>query len=200
MGSAEFVALLDCDDWLLPGAVDSCLEALANCPDAVGAFTDEVRMRDGVKVGTGESTGTGPWCPILQLTRISYARHLMVMRRSAVTPYLAELAQWPRLGIYVLRGLAVQQGPWLHVECDGYVHREHDGNVSKVVPTTTEQALAAVLRVKPILMREAGRLRLGDKVEKVLKATGIAAAVKTIERKTGRSCGCGARKQWLNRW
>lgn len=150
-GSADFVGILDCDDGLLPGAVESCLEALANRPDAVGAFTDEVRMRDGVPVGVGDSTGTGPWCPIRQLTRISYGRHLMVMRRAIVMPYLAELAGWPRLGVYVLRGLAVQQGQWIHVERDGYVHREHDGNVSKVTPTTPEQVRAAVLRVRPIL-------------------------------------------------
>lgn len=150
-GSADFVGILDSDDWLLPGAVESCLESLANRPDAVGAFTDEVRMRDGVQVGVGDSTGTGPWCPIRQLTRISYGRHLMVMRRAIVMPYLAELAEWPRLGVYVLRGLAVQQGPWIHVERDGYVHREHDGNIAKVVPTTTEQVRAAVLRVRPFL-------------------------------------------------
>ncbi len=44
------------------------------------------------------------------------------------------------------------------------------------------------------------RLRLGDRVEKVLQATGVTAAVKAVERKTGWSCGCGARKAWLNRW
>lgn len=150
-GSAEFVAWLDSDDWLLPGAVESCLEVLVQRPDAVGAFTDEVRMRDGVKVGAGESTGTGAWCPTRQLTRISYARHLVVMRRAVVMPYLPIMAQHARLSEYVLRGLAVQHGPWLHVERDGYVHREHDGNVSKVTPTTPEQVKAAVLRVRPIL-------------------------------------------------
>ena len=48
--------------------------------------------------------------------------------------------------------------------------------------------------------REAGRLRLGDRLERVLKAAGVAAAVKTVEKKTGWRCGCGARKAWLNRW
>jgi hypothetical protein len=48
--------------------------------------------------------------------------------------------------------------------------------------------------------RAAGRLRLGDKLEAVLKKTGVAAVVKKIERRTGWDCGCGARKQWLNRF
>jgi len=150
-GTAAFVGILDSDDWLLPGAAESCLEALARRPDAVGAFTDEVRVCDGVQVGTGESTGTGAWCPTRQLTRISYARHLMVMRRAIVMPLLPIMAQHTRLSEYVLRGLAVQHGPWLHVERDGYVHREHDGNIAKVVPATPDQVRAAVLRVRPIL-------------------------------------------------
>lgn len=48
--------------------------------------------------------------------------------------------------------------------------------------------------------RESGRLRLGDRLEKVLKAAGVAAAVKVVEKRTGWRCGCGARKAWLNRW
>jgi len=48
--------------------------------------------------------------------------------------------------------------------------------------------------------KAAGRLRLGDRVEKVMKVTGVAAVVKAVEKKTGRSCGCGARKKWLNQW
>ena len=48
--------------------------------------------------------------------------------------------------------------------------------------------------------REAGRLRLGDRVERVLKAAGVAAAVKAVEKKTGWRCGCGRRRDWLNRW
>tara|TARA_R100001086_G_scaffold244789_1_gene174964 strand:- start:686 stop:952 length:267 start_codon:yes stop_codon:yes gene_type:complete len=37
---------------------------------------------------------------------------------------------------------------------------------------------------------------LGDKVEKVLKVTGIQKAVKTISRRKG--CGCGKRRKALN--
>lgn len=151
-GDAEFVGWLDDDDWLLPGAVDSCLEALAAHPEAVGAFTDELRYRDGVQVGVGEGNGTGPWSPELQLTRISYARHLVVMRRAAVMPYLPIMAQHKKLSEYVLRGLIVQRGPWIHVERDGYVHRQHDENHANICPVTPEQRTAAVNRVRPILM------------------------------------------------
>ncbi len=151
-GTAEFVGWLDDDDWLLPGAVDSCLEALADHPEAVGAFTDELRYCDGIQVGVGEGNGTGPWSPELQLTRISYARHLVVMRRSVVTPFLPIMAQHDKLSEYTLRGLMVQHGSWIHVERDGYVHRQHDENNATYNPTTPEQVKAAVNRVRPVLM------------------------------------------------
>lgn len=151
-GSAEFVGWLDDDDWLLPGAVESCLAALADHSTAVGAFTDELRYRDGVQVGIGEGNGTGPWCLTRQLTRISYARHLVVMRRTAVMPFLPIIAQHDKLSEYVLRGLIVQHGAWMHVERDGYVHRQHDENTATYNPTTPEQVKAAVHRVRPVLM------------------------------------------------
>ena len=40
---------------------------------------------------------------------------------------------------------------------------------------------------------------LGDAVEAFNEATGIKKAVETISEKTGRDCGCGKRKEWLNR-
>lgn len=151
-GTADYVGWLDDDDWLLPGAVESCLDALTNHPEAVGAFTDELRYRDGVQIGVGEGNGTGPWSPELQLSRISYARHLVVMRRSAVMPYLPAIARCVKLSEYVLRGLIAQHGPWIHVERDGYVHRQHDENIATVAPTTSEHVLAAVNHVRPVLM------------------------------------------------
>ena len=41
-------------------------------------------------------------------------------------------------------------------------------------------------------------VRVGDKIEAVANATGIATAVHFIEKKTGKDCGCKRRKQILN--
>lgn len=41
-------------------------------------------------------------------------------------------------------------------------------------------------------------MALGDKIEKVTKATGIKKAVDYVAKKTGKDCGCGKRKQSLN--
>lgn len=40
---------------------------------------------------------------------------------------------------------------------------------------------------------------LGDVVHAVAKATGVAAVARTVERVTGRPCGCAARRAALNK-
>ena len=40
---------------------------------------------------------------------------------------------------------------------------------------------------------------LGDTVEKFTKATGIKKVVQTVSKVTGKDCGCGERKDTLNR-
>ena len=40
---------------------------------------------------------------------------------------------------------------------------------------------------------------LGDTVEKFTKATGIKAVVDKVAKATGKDCGCGKRKDTLNR-
>tara|TARA_R110002110_G_scaffold349692_2_gene559832 strand:+ start:97 stop:252 length:156 start_codon:yes stop_codon:yes gene_type:complete len=40
---------------------------------------------------------------------------------------------------------------------------------------------------------------LGDTIEKITKATGIKKVVETINKATGKDCGCGKRKETLNK-
>ena len=40
---------------------------------------------------------------------------------------------------------------------------------------------------------------LGDTIEKITKATGIKKVVDTVAKATGKPCGCGARKNALNK-
>ena len=40
---------------------------------------------------------------------------------------------------------------------------------------------------------------LGDSIEKVTKATGIKKVVDKVSKMTGKDCGCGKRKDTLNR-
>ena len=40
---------------------------------------------------------------------------------------------------------------------------------------------------------------LGDSIEKITKATGIKKVVETVNKVVGKDCGCGKRKDTLNR-
>lgn len=47
--------------------------------------------------------------------------------------------------------------------------------------------------------RRAGRKLLGDRVAALAEKTGIATAVRAVERATGWRCGCERRRALLNR-
>jgi len=51
-------------------------------------------------------------------------------------------------------------------------------------------------QVKKNKMKSKG---LGDTVEKITTATGIKKVVETVSKATGKDCGCGKRKDALNR-
>ena len=44
LGHAEFVTWLDCDDILLPGTIERCIEKLDANPDAIGVYTDNIHV------------------------------------------------------------------------------------------------------------------------------------------------------------
>lgn len=48
--------------------------------------------------------------------------------------------------------------------------------------------------------KDHGRKLLGDRIAAMAEKTGVAKAVKTVERVTGWDCGCAQRRAALNRW
>lgn len=48
--------------------------------------------------------------------------------------------------------------------------------------------------------KEQGRKLLGDRIAALAEKTGVAKAVKAVEKVTGWDCGCARRRDWLNRW
>ena len=48
-------------------------------------------------------------------------------------------------------------------------------------------------------MRENKSKGLGDSIEKITKATGIKKIVDKVSEVTGKDCGCGERKETLNK-
>ena len=78
----------------------------------------------------GQPDGVGyikaPWEPSSQLQRMAEVHHLHVMRRSAVMPWLDELARWDGWEEYVLMGLLCRYGVHHHIPQRLYRFRQHN--------------------------------------------------------------------------
>ena len=57
----------------------------------------------------------------------------------------------------------------------------------------------AIANYKSNYMENKKSKGLGDSIEKITKATGIKKVVETINKATGKDCGCGKRKETLNK-
>ena len=50
------------------------------------------------------------------------------------------------------------------------------------------------------MTRDRARHLLGDRIAGIAERSGVAAVVRTVERVTGRPCGCARRTAALNAW
>jgi len=157
-GSAPYVSSIDPDDIVIPGAFQSCIDALEANPKACGAYTDELLVDTmGRTIKPGIWSGRS-WNPLLQLEP-NYLHHIYVMRRSCVEPYLDEIErQWPHLADFVLKGLICQHGPWIHVNRKGYKWRIHRSNDHKELSVIN--VYAARWRIIPTLYQAAKKYNL----------------------------------------
>lgn len=115
LGEHEYVGYVDSDDYLLPGAVDACLEGIQGRHAVV---TMERRLRDGV----------------LEWPRLGN-HHLTVYRRTEVLPHLAELPNHP---LHCDMLMVARVHPF-QLEFEGYVWRQHDGQGHRTSTLEQEQ-------------------------------------------------------------
>lgn len=122
-GSAEFVSFVDGDDAVEPGCFAAALDVLDAHPEVVSTYCDvHVINAEGCEAG---SYIKGPWTPWRQLWTLAEVHHCHVMRRSAVMPYLDELARWVSLEEWVLMGLVARHGLHWHIPRPLYRFRQH---------------------------------------------------------------------------
>lgn len=121
-GSAEYVAWLDGDDEVMPGAFVAALEVLAADPGIVSTYCDLQLL--------GQPDGVGyiktPWTPWKQLWSLSEVHHLHVMRRAAVEAVLGVLEKWDGYEEFVLMGLLAKFGRHYHIPQRLYRFRQHN--------------------------------------------------------------------------
>lgn len=129
LGSAEYVSFIDDDDYILPWAMQQCVDYLDASPDCVGVYTNRYHLHED---GRMDPEYLRPWHWRRMYSRISEVTHLKVMRRSAVMPYLDELKNWPTWEEYILCCLATQHGRWHHLPIFGAVKRYNDPRKSSI--------------------------------------------------------------------
>ncbi len=122
LGTADYVAFVDADDEVMPGAFEAALAILDSRPEIVATYCD-IQLID-------QPDGVGyikaPWNPLSQLFSPSEVDHLLVMPRAAVMPHLDELEQWDGYEEYVLMGLICQFGQQYHIPRQLYRFRQHN--------------------------------------------------------------------------
>ena len=156
--TAEFVAYLDDDDALLPGAIEACIAALDAKQTAIGAYTDALYIDEsGQILGPDVSTNSGPWTVERSLTGAGHTEHIAVMRRSAVLPFLAELESYNSMEQYFLHGMLATIGDWIHVEQPGYHFRLHSNNTHNTTSIEFRHATRQLIRQR---LTAAGRVAI----------------------------------------
>lgn len=149
LGDAEFVSFIDDDDHVVPGAMQACIDYLGAHPECVGVYTDLEHLHAD---GQRDREFKGPWRPLRHLTYCPEVTHLKVMRRSAVEPFLDELARWPTYEEYVLCALMVELGEWAHLPIVGAVKRYKPAARSSMRLASPDLWQRAVAKVTPTLM------------------------------------------------
>ena len=160
-GNAPYVAFVDADDEVIPGAFAAALEVLEARPEVVSTYCDIQLLGK----PDGEGYIKAPWNPSAQLQRMAEVHHLHVMRRAAVMPLLDELARWDGYEEYVLMGLLCRYGVHHHIPRKFYRFRQHSaypragaigGQAMRRAATKAVTPVLAPLIAAGVMQREAG--------------------------------------------
>lgn len=93
-GSAEYATFVDYDDDLISGQLPKVIAYLDAHPEVSAVFTDEIAYQ----VGDQQNGSIAPCHPtgfVYDSKSLCSGHHLAVLRRSALTPYIARLPTWP---------------------------------------------------------------------------------------------------------
>lgn len=181
-GSAPLLSFVDDDDWVMPGAFQACIDALAD-PALVGAYTDFSDV-DAATDAVTRHWHKSPWAARAQLLRPFEVLHVHVYRRAPAMKYLAEMARWTTLEESLLMGLLVQDGQWRKLDFDGYRKRAHTiGAGSRITPPMLRDLTA---RLAPILLRDPAKALAAAPAKRKPKPCWFCGAVRSGGRRVAR--------------
>lgn len=124
-GTYPYVAVVDPDDYVLPGGIESCIAALdANVKKHV-AYTKQRRVDENDKTIVDPSSATYQSCIGTEIEPFM-AHHLVVYRRAAL-PDLLFLKDFPTMDVYALND-RMPKDSFQYVDVTGYAWRMHKDN------------------------------------------------------------------------
>lgn len=181
-GDAPYVSFLDNDDFLPNDNrfIDLCLEILEKDLTISQTYTDyfEVDARTEKILGR---TNKPAWNPVDSLANPFTILHWHTLRRSAVMPHLALMAEFPTYEEFVICSLACDCGPAKKVDVVG--HYKRTGGVSMRL-ASQELLRKAVKLVTPSVMKHARKIPDWDDVTLSLAPRSTLSAP--------RPCGCAS--------
>ena len=155
-GTAPYVAWVDDDDELVPGAIEQALAVLEARPEVVSVYSDlEIRGEDW---GLIEERRKPLWTPMEQCQKLVAVHHLHVVRRRAVMRWLLELERWDFNEEWSLMAMVLRRGPgktpWIHWRIPQILYRarRHDRYHRSGQGITHQLRRAALREYDPILM------------------------------------------------
>jgi hypothetical protein len=153
LGNAPYVAYVDPDDWVHPGAFAACTAALDANPQAVVAYTREAEVDpDGLLISNRQRSFYEPYIGTSYEPFRSH--HLSVYRRAAL-PDLSFLDDYPILPEYALKERLYYPGSFLYVDVLGYCWRRHPMQMTK----KAFEAPSCVLELKDRMVEAVCRTR-----------------------------------------
>lgn len=122
LGDHEFVGYVDSDDYVLPGVMDACMQALKTCTSVV---TLEHKLWGSALSGKPQG-----------------GHHLTVYRREQLTPILPKIAEHP----YLCDMLVVKMLKPTQLDYPGYVWRMHAWQAHRLSTREQYEAMEAACR------------------------------------------------------
>lgn len=129
-GTAEFVTLLDDDDYLADNGYSECIKALDSNPDCIGVYTSEVRI-------DLEGNHSAPIPPLSEqwtygnmISKHPYVHHGVILRREWYNKASFLLEKYPMIGDQAMLLWLGKRGEFVHVPIVGYYWQSHTNQSS----------------------------------------------------------------------
>lgn len=147
-GFHDYVAHVDPDDRVRPGAFAAITHVLKQNPGCAGVYTVSNRISESGRI-LGELHPYRPWTPNYLSTSITTVHQLSVMRRDIITQVMRDnWEQIPKMGYteLVYYAMLALRHDWIALDFVGYDWRIHPKCSHKQIDNVTRQASIAQLK------------------------------------------------------